>query len=287
MTDSPDTITGDAQPEPPRLTPAEIRQRTIVQLLRTYEPVVDKLLTGTGQTRETFMAQIANAMRVQPKLWECDPATVLGAALRCAQLGMAPNDGTNRAWIIPRKGEATFQLGYGGVLELARRAAPGLEFDGRPVYPNDDFELEYGNDHFRHVPWFARKDVRHTEAGGDAFLWYVRARYPDGRIHLHVLDKNGVEYHRSFSQGGGGKVDMWRDAYDAAALKSVIFDMRRWLPASAKLALAIDQDGAVVDVRELGMEVPVAAIEQADSRLSTEPPSDDDVADGVIEPDDG
>jgi phage RecT family recombinase len=172
MTDSPDTITGDAQPEPPRLTPAEIRQRTIVQLLRTYEPVVDKLLTGTGQTRETFMAQIANAMRVQPKLWECDPATVLGAALRCAQLGMAPNDGTNRAWIIPRKGEATFQLGYGGVLELARRAAPGLEFDGRPVYPNDDFELEYGNDHFRHVPWFARKDVRHTEAGGDAFLWY-------------------------------------------------------------------------------------------------------------------
>jgi recombinational DNA repair protein RecT len=80
---------------------------------------------------------------------------------------------------------------------------------------------------------------------------------------------------------------MWRDAYDAAALKSVIFDMRRWLPASAKLALAIDQDGAVVDVRELGMEVPVAAIEQADSRLSTEPPSDDDVADGVIEPDDG
>lgn len=273
--DSPATAT-----ESETLTPEQIRQRSIVQLLRTYEPVVDKLLVGTGQTRETFMAQIANAMRTNPKLWGCEPATVLGAALRCAQLGMPPNDGTNRTWIIPRPNrkegtqEAIFQIGYGGVLELARRAVPGAIFEGRPVYPNDTFEVDYGSDHFKHEPWFS---TGHADEGGDAYLWYVLAKYPDGGRHLHVLSKNQVEYHRSFSKRPDD--DMWKNSYDAAALKSVVTDMRRWLPASVKLALAIQADGDVVDVRQMSTEEPVAAIEAGgDSRLSADadkqPPAD-------------
>jgi recombination protein RecT len=226
---------------PAQVTPAQ----AIKQSLDRYRPVFSKLLEGTGVNEETFAAQIANACRAIPALWNCKPETVLGAALRCAQLGLAPNDPRNLAWIIPYGQEAQFQVGYGGIMELARRAVPGLRFDGRPVYPNDEFDVDYGRaEPLTHRPAVARR----LDRGGDAYAWYVRAVYPDGSVQIHILDREGVEYHRKFSKQRTGK--MWSDSYDAAALKSVVLDMKRWLPSSAQLVAALNSDDTVLDVRQ-------------------------------------
>lgn len=233
-----------------QLTPLQLKQRTIKHKLDQYRPVISKLLNGTGISEETFVAQIANACRATPALWGCEPETVLGSALRAAQLGLAPNDARNLAWIVPYGNQATFQLGYGGIMELARRAVPGLRFDGRPVYPNDEFDIDYGKaEPLVHRPAIALRQPR----GGDAYAWYVRAVYPDGAIQIHALDEEGVEYHRSFSKQPDGP--MWKDSYDAAALKSVVLDMKRWLPSSAQLVAGLASDEQVIDVRnaeELG-----------------------------------
>lgn len=233
--------------EPSASTPAQITpQQAIKASLDRYRPVFAKLLAQTGLSEETFAAQIANACRANPQLWRCRPETVLGAALRCAQLGLAPNDVRNLAWIIPYRDEAQFQIGYGGILELARRAVPGLRFDGRPVYPNDRFDLDYGREQpLIHEPAVARGLGR----GGDAYAWYVRAIYPDGGTQIHVLDREGVDYHRSFSKVKSG--GMWETSYDAAALKSVVLDMKRWLPSSAQLVAALASDDAVLTVDDI------------------------------------
>lgn len=227
---------------PAQLTP----QQAIKQALDNYRPVFAKLLKASNIDEGTFEAQIANACRSTPDLWLCEPATVLGAALKAAQLGLAPNDGTNLAWIIPyRRGDvrqAQFQLGYGGVMELARRAVPGLRFDGRPVYPNDEFDVDYGRDQpLIHRPYIV---TDHRDRGGDAVAWYVRAIFPDGSSQIHLLDKQGVEYHRSFSKMKNSP--MWEKSYDAAALKSVVVDMKRWLPASPQLTAALASDEQVL-----------------------------------------
>jgi recombination protein RecT len=218
--------------------PAKVKPQTAIrQKLDEFRPVIGKLLAATGIDEATFIAQIANACRAVPELWTCDPDTVLGAALKCAQLGLAPNDVRNLAWILPYGGKAQFQLGYGGVMELARRAVPGLRFDGRAVYPNDEFDLDYGKaEPLTHRPAV----VRQMDRGGDAYAWYVRATFPDGTIQIHALDRDGVEYHRKFSKQPNGK--MWKDSYDAAALKSVVNDMKRWLPSSAQLVQAFNVD---------------------------------------------
>lgn len=225
-------------------------QAAIKGAIDSYRPVIAKLLTGTGINEETFVAQIANACRANPDLWKCEPATVLGAALKAAQLGLAPNDARNLAWIIPYGRQAQFQLGYGGIMELARRAVPGLVFDGRPVFPNDEFDVDYGSPQpLKHRPAL----VRGMDRGGEAYAWYVRAVYPDGTIQIHMLDREGVEYHRSFSKVKNA--GMWRDNYDAAALKSVVHDMKRWLPSSAQLVAAFASDEQVIrpdEVEEVG-----------------------------------
>jgi recombination protein RecT len=228
--------------------PAKADPRQVIrQTLDHYKPVVHKLLVGTGINEETFTAWVANAMRAAPKLWACEPATVLGATLRCAQLGLAPNDSRNLAWIIPYGRDATFQIGYGGVMELARRAVPGLRFDGRPVFPNDEFALDYGNvKPLTHIPAF----VNRLERGGDAYAWYVKASFPDGSEQIHALDREGVEYHRSFSKTKNA--GMWVDNYDAAALKSVVMDMKRWLPSSAQLAAGMASDETTMTPEDVG-----------------------------------
>lgn len=232
----------DRDNSPARITPAQ----AIKQSLDRYRPVFTKLLQGTGVTEENFAAQIANACRATPALWRCEPETVLGAALRCAQLGLAPNDVRNLAWIIPYGTQAQFQIGYGGIMELARRAVPGLRFDGRPVYPNDEFDVDYG----KAEPLIHRPSVaRGMDRGGDAFAWYVRAVFPDGSVQIHLLDREGVEYHRSFSKVKNG--GMWKDNYDAAALKSVVLDMKRWLPSSTQLVAAIASDDHIIDIGDV------------------------------------
>jgi recombinational DNA repair protein RecT len=77
----------------------------------------------------------------------------------------------------------------------------------------------------------------------------VRAIFPDGSVQIHALDRAGVEYHRSFSKQQNGS--MWSKSYDAAALKSVVTDMKRWLPSSTQLVAAFASDEAVIDVRSV------------------------------------
>lgn len=222
------------------MTPMKAIQHQLTQ----YRPVIEKLLVGTGTTVETFTAQLANAVRAVPDLVKCNPESVLGCALKAAQLGLAPNDTRNLCWILPYGGTAQFSLGYGGVMELARRATPGIKFRGAAVYPNDDFDLDMGLDRpVKHKP----AALRGLPRGGQAFLWYVLVTFPDGDQQVGFLDREGVEYHRKFSKQANGQ--MWTKSYDAAALKSVVSDMKRWLPSNPQIAMALAADEETFDVR--------------------------------------
>jgi recombination protein RecT len=218
-------------------------KQQIKQQLEAFQPHFRSLLERTEVSPVEFAAMVTNAVRDTKGLANCTPQTIVGAALRCAQLNLAPNDGRNLAWIIPRGGQASFQLGYGGVMELARRAVPGIKFEGRAVYRDDEFSIDYGAERpLTHKPSFRTPK-------GEAYAWYVLITFPDGSQQVHHLDREGVEYHRNASQMKNS--GMWRDNYDAAALKSVVMDVKRWLPSdvsSPQLQQAVASDGQTFDV---------------------------------------
>lgn len=236
-----------------KVTPAQ----AIKHQLDFYSPVILDLLGSDPKAMTRFKATIANACRTTPELLRCEPATVVAAALRCAQLNLEPNDSRNLCWILPYAGKASWQLGYGGVLELARRAEPGLITQGSPVYPNDEFDIDLGRAKpLIHRPHWATGKPQ----GGDAFAWYIRLLYADGREFVHGLGPERVEYHRSFSKQPNGQ--MWSKSYDAAALKSVVMDMKRFLPQSAELNQAMSSDDRVLTIDEVKAEAedPMAAL---------------------------
>lgn len=240
--------------------------------LDTYEPIIADLLPA-GQTVARFKITVANAVRKNPDLQKCTADSIVGAALRAAQLGLEPNDGRNLCHFVPYGRDCTWQLGYGGVLELLRRAIPGVQVEGRAVYPNDEFDISFDEGTITHRPHVVANPG--AGRGGDAYYWYVRLRFPDGTTHVHGLDREGVDYHRSFSKQSNGQ--MWSKSYDAAALKSVVLDMRRWLPQSVDLALAAASDDEVINIGDItprdpfAGELPAATIDPDADVLDVEP----------------
>ena len=93
------------------------------------------------------MYQLAlSAYNQTPGLAQCSPASVLSCLMKCSALGMEPSavDGLGRAYILPygnsRAGQkqATFILGYKGMLDLARRSGQLTDISARAVHEGDD-----------------------------------------------------------------------------------------------------------------------------------------------------
>lgn len=216
------------------------REEALYKTLERWKPMINALLPAHVSTAH-YLSIIDRAVRSDSNLLRCDLDTLAGAALEASVLGLEPNDIRNQCWIIPYKGRATFQLGYGGVMELTRRAAPGVMFTGHPVYPNDTFDLDYGRTPpLVHRPAFTVG----RERGGPARLWYVLVTWPDKTQQVHALDTEAVEAHRKASKQPDGL--MWTGHYDAAALKTVVHDMRRWLPQSPEVGKGWAVDDRVI-----------------------------------------
>lgn len=220
---------------PARVTPYQ----AIKQKVEEYTPVIMRALPRQMRDDagvEHFLSTLLTAVRNEPKLMKCEPASVIAAAVKAAQLGLEPNDGRGLCCIIPYGNQAQYQTMYKGAIELARRSGLVGRVVARVVHEGDTFEQWDDEDgvHFKY-----RKAVGDA---GPAVLWFAAAWEPSGGplMDIAVLDREKVEYHRAFSKMPNGQ--MWSKSYDAAALKSAVWELLRLLPQSVNLASALEAD---------------------------------------------
>ena len=97
-----------------------------------------------------FIRLTLTAFSKTPKLYECTQASLLGALLMAAQLGMEPNSPLGQAYLIPYYNrdkaayECQFQLGYKGMINLAYRSGKVTDIAAYEVRANDRFDYELG-----------------------------------------------------------------------------------------------------------------------------------------------
>lgn len=126
------------------------------ELLSSYNDHLNSLLLSKQVDPKEFQASIVNSVMKNPKLLECTTASLMGATLTAAELGLMPNTPFQLANIVPysnNKGdktkpnwvkEAQFQIGYPGWIELFDRH-PKIEWvDCQLVFENDDFKETKG-----------------------------------------------------------------------------------------------------------------------------------------------
>lgn len=192
---------------------------------------------------ERLYQMTVSAINREPKLGECELSTILSCVMKCSALGLEPSavDGLGRAYILPffnnktRKMEATFILGYKGMIDLARRSGEIESIASRAVYEGDEFEYEFGLDEkCRHIPHaIDRTPDKLTHV-------YVVAKFKDGGYYVDVMTKAEVDGIRKRSKAGNS--GPWVTDYEAMAKKTVIRRAFPYLPVSVEAQGAASAD---------------------------------------------
>lgn len=210
------------------------------QVLASQWGRIQEVLPKT-MSAERFFQLAVSAYNSEPKLAECSVVSVLSCVMKCAALGMEPSavDGLGRAYILPffnrktRGTEATFILGYKGMLDLARRSGEIKSISARAVYEGDEFSYSYGlNEDLRHVPMHQSDTLTYA---------YCVAHFKDGGHYFNVLSRKDIEAARKASKAGNS--GPWVTNYDAMAIKTAVRRAFPYLPVSvvAQEAAASDE----------------------------------------------
>ena len=230
----------------------EVKKKDLNKLVESMAPAIKKALPSVI-TPERFTRMVLSAISSNPKLAACDSRSFLGAMMQAAQLGLEPNTPLGQAYIIPYGGNAQFQLGYKGLIDLAYRSGEVTIVDAQVVYENDEFEYELGLDpKLKHKP--ALKDR------GAPILYYAMFRTKEGGFGFQVMSiedirKHAQKFSKSYSSGP------WQTNFDEMAKKTVLKKALKYAPLKSDFAKAVGSDESVKstieeDMIDLPTEVP-------------------------------
>lgn len=219
-----------------------------------------------GSEAGQLVRDALTCVRTTSNLAKCDPASVLGGLMTCAQLGLRPGVGAlGHAWLIPFWDKnagpinertkkpmgghrAQLIIGYQGYAELCYRSGRVLNIAPRTVYINDHYELEYGldGDKLVHKPFL-------DGPRGDARLYYAVGRLEGGGYALtDPMTVADMQAHRdkfAMAKKDGKVVGPWKDHFEAMAHKTMVRILCKFLPKSTELAIALAvDDGLRVDL---------------------------------------
>lgn len=193
-----------------------------------------KHLTGERLTRIVMSAISRNH-----GLLECTKDSLYSAVLCCGQLGLEPSL-LGEAYLVPynnskmNRKEVQFQVGYKGLLALARRSGDISTITAEVVHAKDKFDYQLGDE-----PMIYHKPSLEDDAGEPIFV-YAIANLKDGGIQRVVMTKGAIEKIRTRSKAGSS--GPWVTDWEEMAKKTAIKRLCKLLPMSIELADAISKD---------------------------------------------
>ena len=215
-------------------------------LVANKNSIVEACAHGVSADRLIKTACLLATSKNGAAIAKCSPQSVLRAVVDCARFGIDPAFG--RAYIIPYGGEAELQLGYLGLIELAKRSGEIKSITAGLVQEGDDFDVEAGtNPRFIHRPKF--------EGDGNSFKHvYALAVFTDGHFEYTVLSREDVELIRkSFSKASNSPA--WTKSYGEMAKKCAIRRLCKTLPLTIEAMEAISEDDRRNNVIDVAFEV--------------------------------
>jgi len=188
-----------------------------------------------------LISVVLNSFKGNPDLEKCTFESLLDCVKASASLGLEPDGITGQAYIIPyedrkkRVFEAQFQIGYKGLITLARRSGFIKTLYAQPVYKNDKFSYKYG----------LTPDLEHTPTDGprgELTHAYAVAHFNDGGYHFEVMTKADIEKIQNSSMGANSQYSPWKKWKEEMWRKTATKKLCKFLPFAAELASAAEQD---------------------------------------------
>ena len=214
----------------------EKKQPTIEDFLNSYMGKFSKALPSTI-TPERFVRIATTAIAGNKELASCTPASLIGALLQSASVGLEVNSPLGQAYLIPYKGQAQFQISYKGIIELAHRSGQLKSIEAHVVHENDQFEYELGLEpKLKHIP--SMKDR------GPVTWVYAIYHLVSGGYGFEVMSVEDINAHRK--KYSKARTSPWDTAWEEMAKKTVVKKALKYAPMSSEYAKATASDDHVV-----------------------------------------
>ena len=185
----------------------------------------------------TYLKEIIYAKQAFVKsdaLQKCTPESMREAIVNISLTGATLHPALQQAWLIPRKGKVSLDIGYRGLIQIATSSGGVLDMDADVVYEKDVFSYERGlNPTLKHIPFDGDR--------GEKKAVYAIAILPSGIKKFIVLDKKEIEAVKrssvAFAKGsdtpwkGDFEPEMWR--------KTAIKKLYKMCPQTFRMSNAI------------------------------------------------
>ena len=247
------------------------QQPQSLQQLMNSGAVMKKLndVLGSEKKAASFVSSVISVASGNSMLRNANPMTILGSAMVAATLDLPVIPTLGLAYIVPYKGQAQFQLGYKGLIELAERSGQfkniidEVVYEGQLVKKNK-FTGEYVFDEEaktsdKVIGVMARMDL--VNGFSKTIFWTIEE-----------VEAHANKFSQAFRSGYNSP---WKTDFEAMARKTVLKALfAKYAPKSVAMQEAIKFDQGVVKVKD-SLEEDDLVIDAVDVEHRDNEPSSD------------
>lgn len=210
-----------------------------------------------GKKAPGFLSSLLTLTNNNKLLSNADPRTVLAAAATAASLDLPINPSLGKAWVVPFKGQAQFQLGYKGVIELAQRSGKMKFITMLPVYEGE----------IRDWNKFTETYTPGEKLSDNVVGYFASFELLNGFKKSAYWSKDDVIKHaKRFSKAYSA--GPWQTDFDQMACKTVLLSiMKTYAPMSIEMQQAVEADGKIATINEQTGETEFADAEFEDAEI--------------------
>ena len=209
---------------------------------RRFEDVLGKKAAG-------FMSSIISATSANKELKKADPISIVSAAAVAAALDLPINPSLGFAHIVPYSGQAQFQMGWRGFVQLGMRTGQYKTINAAVVREG---ELVSSNKFTGEMVFDETKRTSDKIIGYVAYFRLLNGFEKWFYMTMDEVRAHGKKYSKSFESGGG----RWKNDFDLMALKTVLkMLMSKYGVLSIEMQTAFQADQAIVK-EDGGFEYP-------------------------------
>ena len=227
--------------------------------MKQDSPTLQQLLNSQGIKRRfeelldnaapAFISSILTLFNSNPKLRECNPNSILTAAGIAAALKLPINPGLGFAHIVPYKGQATFQIGAKGFVQLAMRSGLYRTLNSGAVREGQIADIDFVTGEIIRGEKISDKIVGYV-----AYMELVNGFKKSLYMTVEELQAHAEKYSMSYAYDvrSGRRSSVWSTNFDAMAKKTVLkkllsnFGIISIDQQSAALATALQADQATI-----------------------------------------
>lgn len=209
------------------------------------EAVKGKFEELLGKKSAGFIASILQVVNGSTQLQSADPNTIFGAAATAAILDLPIVPSLGYAYIVPYKGQAQFQIGWKGLVQLAQRSGQYLRINVVDVHVN---QFKGFNALTEELEADFSVDGKGEIVGYCAYFKLLNGFEKTVYWSKEKVTAHAMKYSQAYKSDRG--VTPWKDKdqYHEMAKKTVLKNsLSKWGPLSIEMQKAVIFDQGVVE----------------------------------------